>query len=66
MAKAKKTDDETKRPNMDPDRMKLLAMMASSVAGGVISAPSKSTVSAKAVATIALDISEEILGQIGL
>ena len=47
-------------------RQRLLAQVAGAVAGGVMTAPSKSTQSASAVAAIAVDVAEAILEKIGI
>lgn len=47
-------------------RQRLLARVAGDVAAGVVTAPSKSATSAKAVAEISVDIAEAILQRIGI
>lgn len=65
----------TKKPTNEPaveddgpqdPRKRLLARVAGTVAAGVVSNPSEAAVNATAIATIAVDIAEEILKKIGL
>ena len=57
-------------PDLDPrdssKRKRLLARVAGSVASGIVAAPSKSTSTAEAIATVAVDVAEEILRRVGL
>ena len=56
---------KVKYGKIDP-RKRLLARMAGNVAAGLLSAPSESTASAEAIATIAVDIAEAILKKVGV
>jgi len=73
----KKTESEAKKIENEPDvarvddgqhdpRKRLLARVAGNVASGIVGAPSESTSTAEAIATIAVDVAEEILKKIGL
>jgi len=57
-------------PDLDPrdasKRKRLLARVAGAVASGIVAAPSKSTSTAEAIATVAVDVAEEILRRVGL
>lgn len=59
--------DSDEAADLDPGKRKrLLARVAGDVASGIVSAPSKSTSTAEAIATVAVDVAEEILRRIGL
>jgi hypothetical protein len=61
---AKKNDNE---PNADLDPRKLLlARMAANIAAGIVTAPSKATSNAEAIAAVSVDVAGEILKQVGL
>lgn len=68
----KKTEDDSAKNGAKSDggqigaRQQLLARVAGDVASGIVSAPSESAVTAKAIAAIAVDIAEEILKKAGL
>ena len=62
---AKKTTSDPSRDRIDP-RKKLLARVAGNVAGTLVSAPSPSISSAEAIATVAVDIAEQILRKAGI
>lgn len=53
------------RDRIDP-RKKLLARVAGNVAGTLVSSPSPSISSAEAIATVAVDIAEQILLKAGI
>ena len=47
-------------------RQYLLARVAGDVASGIAGAPSESVMTAEAIATVAVDVAEEILKKVGL
>ena len=55
-----------KTAKIDKARQELLAHVAGSIAAGVIASPSESSATAEAIATISIDIAEEILKKAGL
>lgn len=73
MAKKTKTPSKTKRsstPTTKRDqidsRKKLLSRVAGNVAAGLVGAPSPSISSADSIATVAVDIAEQILRKAGI
>lgn len=64
-AVSKKNTSSQPRDRIDP-RMKLLARVAGNVAGTLVSSPSPSISSAEAIATVAVDIAEQILLKVGV
>lgn len=66
MTTGKKNDESKSVEYGTLERRRLLAQVAGSVAAGIVSNPSEGVVTASGVATVAVDIAEEILRKIGV